>query len=50
MFRLLNSENLTLKMIADNLDTSMATIDNHYAEISNRFNEEYLLPMKNRRL
>jgi len=50
MFRILNSENLSLKKIADNLDTSVATIDNHYAEISNRFNEEDLLSMKSRRL
>ena len=40
MFRLLNAQNLDLKALADNLNTSVATIDNHYAEISNRLNEE----------
>jgi hypothetical protein len=50
MFRLLNSQNLDIKALADNLNTSVATIDNHYAEISNRLNEEDLLSMKSRRL
>ena len=47
MFRLLNSENLRIKALADNLDTSVQTIDRHYAEISNRLNEPELISMKN---
>ena len=43
MYRILNSENLSLKTIADNLNTSVSTIDKHYAEISNRLNEPQLL-------
>lgn len=50
MFRILNGENLDLKTIADNLDTSVQTIDKHYAEVSNRLNEPALLSMKSARL
>ena len=46
MFRILNSENLNLKAIADNLSTSVQTIDSHYAEVSNRLNEKALVSMK----
>ena len=43
----MNSENLRIKALADNLDTSVQTIDRHYAEISNRLNEPELISMKN---
>ena len=49
MFRILNGENLELKTIADNLDTSVQTIDKHYAEVFNRLIEPELLSMKSAR-
>ena len=47
IFRILNSENLSLKTLADNLNTSVSTIDKHHAEVYNRLNEPDLLSIKN---
>ena len=39
MYRILNSENLSINNISDNLNTRFTTIDKNYSEISNRLNE-----------